>query len=53
MEIASLIRVDKVAIGEDNVGRFSLDEWSAHRRDLYLTTDIYASGGIRNLNSSK
>jgi hypothetical protein len=32
------------------VGRTPLDEWSAHRRDLWqhttLTTDIHASGGI-------
>jgi len=36
------------------LGRTPLDEWSAHRRDLYLpwqhttfTTDIHAAGGIR------
>jgi hypothetical protein len=35
------------------VGRTSLEEWSAHRRDLYLTTqhshqkNIHALGGIR------
>jgi hypothetical protein len=36
-----------------------LDEWSARRRDLYLTTqhwketDIHATGGIRTYSSSK
>ena len=37
------------------VGRTPLDEWSARRRDLYLTThdthnqtNIHAPGGIRN-----
>jgi len=38
------------------VCRTSLDEWSARRRDLYLTTlntDIHAPGGIRAHNSSK
>ena len=29
------------------VGRTPLDEWSARRRDLYLTTNIHAPGGIR------
>ena len=35
------------------VGRTPLDEWSARRRDLYLTTlttDIHAPGGIRTHN---
>jgi hypothetical protein len=41
------------------VGRTSLDEWSARRRDLYLTvqhskqTDSQAQAGIRNHNLSK
>ena len=37
------------------VGRTSLDEWSARRRDLYMTTlntDIHAPGGIRTHNPS-
>jgi hypothetical protein len=38
------------------VGRSPLDEWSARRRDLYLTThnthNIHASGGIRSHNLS-
>jgi len=42
------------------VGRTPLDDWSARRRDLYLTThihsqrtDIYAPGGIRSHNLSR
>jgi hypothetical protein len=41
-----------------SVGRTPLDEWSARRRDVYLTrqhsqqTDIYVSGGIRTHNLS-
>ena len=42
------------------VGRTPLDEWSARRRDLYLTntqhsqqTNIHAPGGIRTRNPSK
>ena len=42
------------------VGRTPLDEWSARRRDLYLTThntqqrtDIHAPGGIRTQNLSR
>ena len=43
------------------VGRIPLDEWSARRRDLYLTThnthnrqtNIHASGGIRTHNFSR
>jgi len=38
------------------VGRTSLDELSARRRDLYLkahTTDIHAPGGIRTHNLSR
>ena len=42
------------------VGRTPLDEWSARRRDLYLTThntqqqtDIHAPGGIRTHNLSR
>ena len=41
------------------VGRTPLDEWSARRRDLYLTTqhsqqtDIHAPGGIRTRNFSR
>jgi len=38
-------------------GRIPLDEWSARRRDLYLTKhnthDIHAPGGIRTQNLSK
>jgi hypothetical protein len=42
------------------LGRIPLDEWSARRRDIYLTThnthkrqDIHAPGGIRTRNPSK
>jgi len=41
------------------VGRTPLDEWSAHRRDLYLTThnsqqtNIHALGGIQTYNFSR
>jgi len=39
------------------VGRTPLDEWSARRRDLYMTThnihDIHAHGGIRTHNLSR
>jgi hypothetical protein len=43
------------------VGRIPLDEWSARRRDLYLTThnthnkqmNIHAPGGIRTHNLSR
>jgi hypothetical protein len=41
------------------VGRTSLDEWSARRRDLYLITqhtqqtNIHASGGIRTKDRSR
>ena len=41
------------------VGRTPVDEWSARRRDLYLTTqqpqetDIHSPGGIRTRNASK
>jgi hypothetical protein len=41
------------------VGRTPLDEWSARRKDLYLTTynthktDIHSPGGIRTRNPSK
>jgi hypothetical protein len=45
--------------GRDTLSRTPLDEWSARRRDLYLTTqhssetDIHAPGGIRTHNPSK
>jgi len=35
------------------VGRTPLDEWSARRRDLYLTTNIHNSGGIRTHNLNR
>ena len=41
------------------IGRTPLDEWSARRKDLYLTThnaqetDFHAHGGIRNLDRTK
>ena len=35
------------------VGRTPLDEWSARRRDLYLTKNDYARGGIRTRNPSR
>jgi hypothetical protein len=45
-------------IGRATFGRTSLDEWSARRRDLYLTThntttNIPALGGIRTHNFSR
>jgi len=46
--------------GRTTLGRTPLDEWSARRRDLYLTThnihnrkDIHALGGIRTHNLSR
>jgi hypothetical protein len=45
--------------GRTTVGRTPLDEWSARRRDLYLTTHtkqrttIHAPAGIRTRNTSK
>jgi hypothetical protein len=46
--------------GHTAVGRTPLDEWSARRRDLYVTntqhsqqTNIHALGGIRTRNSSR
>lgn len=49
MENASLILVGKMAFGEDNVGRPPLDEWSVHRKDLYLKIHIYAPAGFKPL----
>ena len=49
-----------ITLRHTKVGRTLLDEWSARRRDLYLTThntqqqtDIHAPGGIRTHNPSK
>ena len=48
-----------ITLRHTTVGRTSLDEWSACRRDLYLTThntqetNMYASDGIRIHNPSK
>ena len=51
-----------ITLKHTTVGRTPLDEWSARRRDLYLTThstqhsqqtNIHASGGIRTRNPSK
>jgi hypothetical protein len=46
--------------GRTTVGRTPLEEWSARRRDLYLThtqhsqhTNIHALGGIRTRNPSR
>jgi hypothetical protein len=50
-----------ITLRHNTLGRTSLDEWSASRRDHYLTThttykrqtDIHAPGGIRTPNASK
>ena len=50
-----------ITLMHNTLGRNSLDEWSARRRDLYLTThtthkrqtDIHAPGRIRTPNASK
>ena len=48
-----------IILGHNTAGRTRLDEWSARRRDLYLTTnntrntDIHDAGGIRTRNPSK
>ena len=48
-----------ITLRHTTVGRTPLDEWSARRRDLYLTAhkslaiDLNASGGFRTRNPSK
>jgi hypothetical protein len=45
-----------ITLRHTTLSRTSLDEWSARRRDLYLTTHnthIHAPGGIRTVNPSK
>ena len=49
METASLILVGKMTIGKDNVGRAPLDEWSVHRRDLYLKQTSMPPAGFEPL----
>jgi len=47
-----------ITLRHTTFGRTLLDEWSARRRDLYLSTrstqtDIHVLGGIRTYNPSK
>jgi hypothetical protein len=57
---SSLSRLHDHTQTHTTIGRTPLDEWSARRRDFYLTTtqhsqerDIHAPGGIRTRNPSK
>jgi hypothetical protein len=57
---SSVLRFRDHTQGHTTVGRTPLDEWSARRRDLYLTntqhsqqTNIHVPGGIRTRNPSK
>jgi hypothetical protein len=55
-----ILEVSRSHIMHNTVGRTPLDEWSARRKDLYLTytqhsqqTNIHAPGGIRTRNPSR
>jgi hypothetical protein len=57
---SSVLRFRDHTQGRKRVGRTPLDEWSAHRRDLYLIntqhsqqTNIHALGGIWTRNPSR
>jgi hypothetical protein len=57
---SSFLRFRDHTQGQSTVGRTPLDEWSAPRRDLFLTntqhskqTNIHALGGIRTRNPSR
>jgi hypothetical protein len=57
---SSFLRFRDRTQGRITVCRTALDEWSARRRDLYLTntqhsqrTNIHAPGGLRTRNPSK
>ena len=52
-----IIEASRYTLRHTTIGRTFLDEWSARRRDFYLTTtlttDIHSPCGIRSRNPSK